>query len=581
MSDTADLPVPPPPSGYLSKEAKDWYTLLVIVLSIVFFLLMIILPIVIIMPYEVSAASQMQFAPVLHVDDAVVWQGKLWMVREPMRRVGPRSTPFGGSPSGPPAATLVSWDSAKDDSPTEAASLAMVHPRPLADGDRLWLISRDNVATYQAGAAPTEPVYAYLTNPARPFLCDGRPAVVDFLSDGPMLRELKDQQWEDTASLTLDLPPGPAVRPDDLRVIPAGGVYYVLARVGDALYCRAGLGRPGERVGKWEQVATAPGVWTATILDDRPVVFYYEETASVQSITLVGLRHDTDGWRRFSTTISDSPMEMVAAMPASAGLRVGLSLYVWPVTGGDFHALFYQDYAGVLAIEVKGDTATRRQVNLGRMALPPKFMIIGLLAYGLPLLLSLAMAVILSILVARYRVRIFDGDGVVVAFAPLWRRGVAAIIDFTVVVGPVAAFAWLFPRTHDFTDMGNTEPWFYGVSSKPPVALLCGGVPWMLGVFLLFCFTEGRWGVTVGKWLLGIRVRRDNLQPCGFVRALVRNLLRIADCLFGYLVGLTAAALTDQFQRLGDLAAGTVVVSARAWPPPPEYVSPDLPSSRS
>ena len=72
-------------------------------------------------------------------------------------------------------------------------------------------------------------------------------------------------------------------------------------------------------------------------------------------------------------------------------------------------------------------------------------------------------------------------------------------------------------------------------------------------------------GQTLGKRLLGLRVvdaRGFRLRPHQVV---TRNLLRAVDSLpFGYLVGGTAALLSPRLQRLGDLAAGTVVVRARA-----------------
>jgi uncharacterized RDD family membrane protein YckC len=75
-----------------------------------------------------------------------------------------------------------------------------------------------------------------------------------------------------------------------------------------------------------------------------------------------------------------------------------------------------------------------------------------------------------------------------------------------------------------------------------------------------FSYFEGRFGKTPGKWLLGIRVLGTDLQPCGFWLALLRNLLTFADGFFNFLVGALLVALTESWQRLGDLAARTIVV---------------------
>jgi uncharacterized RDD family membrane protein YckC len=76
--------------------------------------------------------------------------------------------------------------------------------------------------------------------------------------------------------------------------------------------------------------------------------------------------------------------------------------------------------------------------------------------------------------------------------------------------------------------------------------------------------TEWLWrGQTIGKRLLRLRVVDEHglrLQPSQIV---VRNLLRFVDLLPAfYLVGGAAMALSRRAQRLGDIAAGTVVVRA-------------------
>ncbi len=79
------------------------------------------------------------------------------------------------------------------------------------------------------------------------------------------------------------------------------------------------------------------------------------------------------------------------------------------------------------------------------------------------------------------------------------------------------------------------------------------------GYFLFFELTTG--GRSPGKALLGLRVLRDGGEPIDLRASLLRNLLRLVDALpANYLVGLTAMVLSSEGKRLGDLAAGTVVV---------------------
>lgn len=79
------------------------------------------------------------------------------------------------------------------------------------------------------------------------------------------------------------------------------------------------------------------------------------------------------------------------------------------------------------------------------------------------------------------------------------------------------------------------------------------------GYFVFFEWVMS--GQTPGKRLLGIRVIKEGGYALRFLDSLVRNLLRIVDFLpFGYGVGLTTVLVTPRSQRLGDLAAGTLLV---------------------
>lgn len=104
---------------------------------------------------------------------------------------------------------------------------------------------------------------------------------------------------------------------------------------------------------------------------------------------------------------------------------------------------------------------------------------------------------------------------------------------------------------------------------------------WFYGVFFETYFN----GRTPGKWLCGLRVISDDGHPITAMQALLRNLLRVVDLmpaatlvaidpenpyfqipLMTGMVGLFTMMMTRRFQRLGDLAAGTmVVIDERSW----------------
>lgn len=69
-------------------------------------------------------------------------------------------------------------------------------------------------------------------------------------------------------------------------------------------------------------------------------------------------------------------------------------------------------------------------------------------------------------------------------------------------------------------------------------------------------------GRTLGKRVLKIRVVRDDGGRVGVLDSVVRNIVRIIDVMPGtYAVGIIASTFSTKAQRLGDMAAGTVVVS--------------------
>ena len=114
------------------------------------------------------------------------------------------------------------------------------------------------------------------------------------------------------------------------------------------------------------------------------------------------------------------------------------------------------------------------------------------------------------------------------------------------------------------------------------LGLLLGGLATALYFVMAFviqwgygALTEWRWsGQTVGKRLLGLRVMATAGTPVTLLQAVVRNLLRVVDLLPGlYLVGGTSMLLDHSLRRLGDVAAGTVVVRQRRTPRPSTVVA--------
>lgn len=97
------------------------------------------------------------------------------------------------------------------------------------------------------------------------------------------------------------------------------------------------------------------------------------------------------------------------------------------------------------------------------------------------------------------------------------------------------------------------------------ILLAVFGLEWLYPVVF-----EVRSGATPGKRIMGLMVVHDDGTPVRVASSLIRNLLRTVDFLpILYGVGLVSMLVDRDFRRLGDLAAGTLVVYADAPPAKP------------
>ncbi len=138
------------------------------------------------------------------------------------------------------------------------------------------------------------------------------------------------------------------------------------------------------------------------------------------------------------------------------------------------------------------------------------------------------------------------------ALASLWHRGIAAVLDTALVIALfLVAGMWTARKAGGITEMG------FSLHGAPALAVMAVT---LAGAFLYMWLAEALFGATIGKALMRVRVIRAGGGTCGFRASLVRNLLRLVDGIGFYLVGLTAALISKSRQRLGDMAADTVVV---------------------
>jgi uncharacterized RDD family membrane protein YckC len=98
-----------------------------------------------------------------------------------------------------------------------------------------------------------------------------------------------------------------------------------------------------------------------------------------------------------------------------------------------------------------------------------------------------------------------------------------------------------------------------GLAAFPLLVLLVFLGEWFYPVF----FEVGWHGQTIGKRAVGLRVVNDDGTPVTWSSSMLRNLLLAADMVPGtFLAGLVCSLATEGNRRLGDLAAGTLVIHA-------------------
>jgi uncharacterized RDD family membrane protein YckC len=134
-------------------------------------------------------------------------------------------------------------------------------------------------------------------------------------------------------------------------------------------------------------------------------------------------------------------------------------------------------------------------------------------------------------------------------------RFLAVSIDLTIQLALLLLLFWAVASTHVRAPRVGGH-FAYNLWLAGWVALL------FLIFYGYFVFFETLWGgQTPGKRVLGIRVVRDGGYPVDFMASLIRNLIRVGEMALGfYAVSAVVAVLSPMNKRIGDLAAGTIVI---------------------
>ena len=185
--------------------------------------------------------------------------------------------------------------------------------------------------------------------------------------------------------------------------------------------------------------------------------------------------------------------------------------------------------------------------------------------------------------------RIPETSGTEIRFASFWKRSVALSVDLlpAIILMLLIGFTqvtWPQPTSEEVCDRlltyekilaGNDVPllrslirtWELSAKTFFPVV----NEQWTFFLLLLMStalllltriILEGRYGLTPGKWLLGIRTVSSTGRPPGIAKSLLRTILYWIDltCLITPIPAAISIMLSPSRQRMGDRMADTVVV---------------------
>lgn len=462
---------------------------------------------------------------------------------------------------------------------------------PAAFGDRLMLEGvREAYELVDGAAQPAVFVWpTWWGHKTERFLLDGNPALLKRTQTGINVQTPKDGAWNVTHEVVLpdprdwstkDDPPLTFVSPGVLQCISHAGRTHLFLYAGRSMMYREGLElrplidepasaletsnhepeiKPWTRVciNKYESREPEDYSFRGILLNDQPIALLVEHYHDGRMIGNF-FRFDGMQWTQFakeSFPIGVDGFETLdghEGRPAVVVVFTAIRTHVYEV-----------DDAGVRLIPWK------HSLGITSLQLFPLLIKYGTI-FVVTSLLGTFLGIGVGLMMRKYTQAGYAFGTQQVTLASLSQRGVARLLDIGLVGLSTIVVGWILLREMDWIVFvealvrGIDHPMKH-VLVRAVWGLLC----WLVIVDMALVFTQGRWGLTPGKWCYGLRTVRTTLRPCGFARSLAREVVLWVDAC-GFLCwtpGVLSVALTDCRQRLGDLVADTIVVNASSMKP--------------
>lgn len=520
--------------GYLSEEQKSKFTITAGLVGGGFLILNFVLPFIcmlIMMPTMFMFQGEMfQMA---NMRKNAVLDNTLWYEVESM-----------GHPQQKKSDTkLFKIPLNKKAEPIKVCELPISSPWLLTLNDELWFISSSTIGKIVKDEPHLFTNTKILGSIYRPFIYQGKFSVIENTPDGFFLVSFEKEDWGKKTKLNLK-GSNKASKLKNIQVVALPkGETYIFAQFDDTVYSCQGLPLADKnKQPQWQPVTPTNKLWYATQINGEAAIIYTDQREGFAS-TVKGIKFQNGKWENFLEV--DTPvMDKISAHPLPEN-KMLISVSSFP---GAFKLLITEDSKVVKKIK-----------HGGNFPFPKGMMSMMFIPHIFSFILPVILAMILSALMFKYRITTYS-DGVREAsFASLTRRAFSQIIDAAFAGWPIVlGWFFMFHQMFDFEEMiGNPGPPVFMLTG---MAVMCAGAVWGVICLFLFAWWEGSYGQTPGKYCLGIQVVGTDLKTCGFGRAIVRNLLKFVDGFLQFMVGIMLIALTENWQRIGDMAARTIVI---------------------
>ncbi len=522
---------PSGPPGYHSEQDKQAYTLRIAIAGGIFFLGQFIVPFAVMMvAMPVFFFSSFRGMRMESIEPAFLAGGRLFYVTE----IEVAFDPDEGDHT-----WLKSIDLSDDEAEVETvAELEMSSPAAFEVDGEPHIFSAGKLVRFRDGKLETLHADETMGSVTNPFVFDGKPAVVEETPDGRYLSVFSDGTWVEKAQLTVD-PENDSGLPDKILAADDGLHCFVLD--GSNVYHRKGLpGLVPDDPERWRAAARANYDWAVAIVGGAPTVFGRDSQGPQDYMR--GYRLEGGIWKVIFETRA----------------QMSFDLSVIPKKDGGF-LLLNRGFPGTAeAVDVSPEGEVLLKRRFGKGGFPffgSGFMVMAFVPHVASMATPLLLVLFLAPWMRRYRTAVHRHGDDSAQYASLTRRGCARLVDAVIMGAPTMAGLAMMMR-------GFSDAAFFFEPETMVVMFICmfGGMAWSLLCLGIFAACEAIWGKTPGKWLARIRVVGEDLRPCGGGAAIIRNLLLLADYFLNFLVGIMLVTLTEKWQRLGDMAARTVVV---------------------